>query len=159
MFENSLLRPRADRLFQYFWRLFENGRSHLFDDGLFRQVRRILHHLLFDMFYLEAPPAVYVEEDRLLFSGDSVVNGIVAAIGDGDSAILESSLERILALDIEILIPGHGFTVHGQDRVKDWLVWQASYLSAVRDKGTPTETGQLVEQEWTIGSVNRPSPT
>jgi cyclase len=78
--------------------------------------------------------SVYVEEDRLLFSGDSVVNGIVAAIGDGDSAILESSLARLLTLDIEILIPGHGFTIHGQDHVKDWLVWQASYLSAVRDR-------------------------
>lgn len=77
--------------------------------------------------------SVYVEEDRLLFSGDSVVNGIVAAIGDGDSAILEASLARLLDLEIEILVPGHGTTIHGSDNVRDWLVWQASYLSGVRD--------------------------
>lgn len=77
--------------------------------------------------------SVYVEEDKLLFSGDSVVNGIVAAIGDGDSAILESSLAELMDLDIEILVPGHGTTIVGQDHIRDWLVWQASYLSGVRD--------------------------
>lgn len=78
--------------------------------------------------------SVYVEEDKLLFSGDSVVNGIVAAIGDGDSAILESSLGRLMELDIEILVPGHGFTIHGREQVRDWLRWQAGYLASVRDR-------------------------
>jgi len=78
--------------------------------------------------------SVYVEEDRLLFSGDSVVNGIVSAIGDGDSAILESSLRRLLEVDIEILVPGHGFTIKGKDRIREWLRWQIEYLSSVRDR-------------------------
>ena len=77
--------------------------------------------------------SIYVEQDKLLFSGDSVVNGIVAAIGDGDSRILEASLARLLELAIATLVPGHGHTIHGADAVKDWLVWQASYLSGVRD--------------------------
>jgi len=78
--------------------------------------------------------SVYVAEDRLLFSGDSVVTGIVAAIGDGDSRILEPSLHRLMGIDIEILVPGHGETLHGKDRVKDWLQWQAHYLASVRDQ-------------------------
>ena len=78
--------------------------------------------------------SVYVVEDKLLFSGDSVVTGIVAAIGDGDSRILEQSLHKLMALDIEILVPGHGDPLHGKDRVQDWLQWQAGYLAAVRER-------------------------
>lgn len=76
--------------------------------------------------------SVYVEEDKLLFSGDSVVTGIVAAIGDGDSRILEKSLYKLMAMDIEVLVPGHGEALHGKDTVQDWLQWQAGYLNAVR---------------------------
>lgn len=78
--------------------------------------------------------SVYVVEDKLLFSGDSVVTGIVAAIGDGDSRILEQSLHKLMDLDIETLVPGHGETLHGKERVQDWLQWQAGYLAAVRDR-------------------------
>ena len=78
--------------------------------------------------------SVLVEEDRLLFAGDSVVTGIVPAIGNGDSKVLERSLERLVSMDIEILVPGHGPTLHGSDRVKDWLTWQKGYLNRVRDR-------------------------
>jgi glyoxylase-like metal-dependent hydrolase (beta-lactamase superfamily II) len=78
--------------------------------------------------------SVYVVEDKLLFSGDSVVNGIVAAIGDGDSRILEQSLYKLMDVDIETLVPGHGKVLHGKDRVLDWLQWQVGYLGAVRDR-------------------------
>jgi len=88
-----------------------------------------------------------------LFSGDSVVNGIVAAIGDGDSAILEDFLARLLELDIEILIPGRGHTMHGADAVKDWLVWQASYLSGFRDH-VRYELGQGRSAEAAAESVD-----
>ena len=37
-------------------------------------------------------------------------------------------------MDIEILVPGHGTTIHGVDAVQDWLKWQAGYLSSVRAK-------------------------
>ncbi|MFT5369403.1 MAG: hypothetical protein ACI8V2_004378, partial [Candidatus Latescibacterota bacterium] len=37
-------------------------------------------------------------------------------------------------VDIEILVPGHGETLHGKDRVQDWLQWQVGYLAAVRDR-------------------------
>ena len=90
--------------------------------------------------------SVYVEEDRLLFSGDSVVTGIVSAIGNGNSEVLESSLHRILEVDVETLVPGHGDVLSGVDRVKDWLNWQIEYLSSVRhrigeelDRGTDPE--------------------
>ncbi len=101
--------------------------------------------------------SIYVEEDRLLFSGDSVVTGIVAAIGN--SEVLESSLYKILEVDIETLVPGHGDVISGVDRVKDWLKWQIGYLSSVRhriweelDRGTdPEAVAGKVDFETYIG--------
>ena len=91
--------------------------------------------------------SLYIVEDRLLFAGDSVVNGIVAAIGDGDSRVLEDSLRRLLALDIEVLVPGHGHTLHGAALVRDWLEWQAGYLAQVRQRvGQGLDRGQSAEE-------------
>ncbi|MFN8539569.1 MAG: hypothetical protein U0232_19080 [Thermomicrobiales bacterium] len=41
-------------------------------------------------------------EDRALFAGDTVVTGIVPAIGQGDSRQMEASLRRLAALEIAI---------------------------------------------------------
>ena len=76
--------------------------------------------------------SVYLPDERLLIAGDAVVNGIVPAIGDGDSRILEQSLEKLAMLDIETLVPGHGFVVRGREATRDWIVWLASYLRSVR---------------------------
>jgi glyoxylase-like metal-dependent hydrolase (beta-lactamase superfamily II) len=73
-----------------------------------------------------------VEEDKLLIGGDAVVTGIVPAIGDGDSRVLEASLGRLAELDIEILLPGHGPTVYGAEQVRGWIEWEAGYLARVR---------------------------
>lgn len=77
--------------------------------------------------------SVYVEEDRMLIAGDAVVTSIVPAIGDGDSRVLETTLHKLLAMDIEVLMPGHGQVVHGADKVQDALEWIINYLIAVRD--------------------------
>jgi len=76
--------------------------------------------------------AIFVEEAQALFAGDTVVTGIVPAIHEGDSRVLESSLKRLLAMEIEILVPGHGPVVRGRERVQDWLRWTIGYLSGVR---------------------------
>lgn len=77
--------------------------------------------------------ALYVEEERVLFAGDTVVNAIVPAIGQGDSRQLERSLRRLATLEIAILVPGHGWPIVGAARVRDWLAWECDYLAAVRD--------------------------
>jgi glyoxylase-like metal-dependent hydrolase (beta-lactamase superfamily II) len=93
-----------------------------------------------------------VEEDRLLISGDAVVTGIVAAIGDGDSRILEQSLRKLLAMQIEVLIPGHGPELHGAGKVAEWIAWEADYLARVRSFVRPRlEKGQ--EPEAVIEAV------
>lgn len=75
--------------------------------------------------------SVYVEEDRVLFAGDTIVTGIVPAIFY-DSEALEKSLEKIADMAVDILVAGHGPVLHGSDAIHDWLRWELSYLRNVR---------------------------
>jgi glyoxylase-like metal-dependent hydrolase (beta-lactamase superfamily II) len=75
---------------------------------------------------------VYIEAGRVLFTGDTVVTGIVPAIGNGNSVEMESSLGKLAKMDIEILVSGHGPILHGHERVNGWLNWLINYLSRVR---------------------------
>jgi len=75
---------------------------------------------------------VYLEEDRVLFAGDTAVTGIVPAIGEGDGRQLEQSLARLMTLDIETLVAGHGPVLQGKAIVSEWLEWLHGYLTGVR---------------------------
>lgn len=75
---------------------------------------------------------VYVEQDRVLFGGDTAVTGIVPAIGDGNSVDLESTLRMLSEMTVDVLVPGHGPVMRGEHRVRRWLVGWADYLSQVR---------------------------
>lgn len=68
-----------------------------------------------------------------MIAGDAVVTGIVPAIGDGNSVVLEASLRKLAQMDIEILIPGHGPVVYDAENVQDWLHWLPDYLHGVRE--------------------------
>jgi cyclase len=74
----------------------------------------------------------FVVEDRVLFGADAAVTGIVPAIHDGDSRVLEQSLRRLIELDADVLVPGHGAVVRGAEAVRASLRWVADYLAAVR---------------------------
>lgn len=52
----------------------------------------------------------YWAEARALFTGDLILGGTTSIIplGDGDLADYIASLERLVALDLEVLYPGHG---------------------------------------------------
>ena len=76
--------------------------------------------------------SIYIEEQKVLIAGDSVVTGIVPAIGDGDSVVLEASLRTLQAMEIDVMIPGHGPVIYGCDQVQDWLRWLPDYLNKVR---------------------------
>jgi glyoxylase-like metal-dependent hydrolase (beta-lactamase superfamily II) len=53
----------------------------------------------------------YLEEERLLFTGDHIMQGSTVVISppDGDMSAYLASLEALLSLDIEAMAPGHGF--------------------------------------------------
>lgn len=74
----------------------------------------------------------YLVEDRVLFAGDTAVTGIVPAIHDGDSRVLEATLRRLADLGAEVLVPGHGPVVHGRRAAREALLWLAEYLAGAR---------------------------
>lgn len=84
---------------------------------------------------------VYLEEGSVLFTGDTVVTGIVPAIGNGNSMTLESSLRKLADVEIEILVSGHGPILYGSERVRKWIGWVMDYLAHVRGR-----VGELLEK-------------
>lgn len=76
--------------------------------------------------------SIYQSKDRVLCAGDTVVTGIVPAIGDGDSRTLENSLQKLLSYEAEVVIAGHGPPLVGAGVVREWLTWMIDYLSGIR---------------------------
>jgi len=54
-----------------------------------------------------------LEEQKLLFTGDHIMQGSTVVISppDGDMATYLNSLERLLALDLAAIAPGHGHVI------------------------------------------------
>lgn len=52
--------------------------------------------------------AMLVKPDRVLYAGDLVFRGRVPFVGDADSRAWISALEKLIALDPKMLVPGHG---------------------------------------------------
>ena len=62
-----------------------------------------------------------LEEERLLFSGDHIMQGstVVIAPPDGDMAEYLQSLERVRSLRLKSIAPGHGHLIDDPDAVID----------------------------------------
>lgn len=52
--------------------------------------------------------ALFVHEDRVLYAGDVVFKGRVPFVGDADSRSWLAALDKLLAFDARVLVPGHG---------------------------------------------------
>ncbi|HXF67068.1 MAG TPA: MBL fold metallo-hydrolase [Burkholderiales bacterium] len=86
-----------------------------------------------------------LEEQKLLFTGDHVMQGSTVVISppDGDMAAYLDSLERVLALDIAALAPGHGHLIekpHDEVRrlIAHRLKREQKVLDALRRKNPAT---------------------
>jgi glyoxylase-like metal-dependent hydrolase (beta-lactamase superfamily II) len=64
-----------------------------------------------------------LDEERLLFTGDHVLQGVSPVIlpPDGDMSAYMSSLERLRAFDFEFIAPGHGSVMPRGQRVIEAL--------------------------------------
>ncbi len=72
--------------------------------------------LLFTPGHTPANLAVHVPEERVVFSGDCVVDGYLPNLEAGGPAEWRTwlgSLDRIAALRPDVLVPGHGMPLHG----------------------------------------------
>lgn len=74
-----------------------------------------------------------VEEDAVLFAGDSATTGILPATEWGDSCVLEATQRNLAQLGMDVLVPGHGDVVVGWQAARDWLIWLADYLACTRE--------------------------
>lgn len=86
-----------------------------------------------------------LEEERLLFTGDHVMQGstVVIAPPDGDMSAYLASLEKVLALNLDALAPGHG-SVIGEPhaavrRLIEHRLWrERKVVDALARAGAPT---------------------
>ena len=62
-----------------------------------------------------------LEEERLLFTGDHLMQGSTVVINppDGDMAVYIESLRKLLAVPLDWLAPGHGFLIDEPHAVVD----------------------------------------
>jgi glyoxylase-like metal-dependent hydrolase (beta-lactamase superfamily II) len=86
-----------------------------------------------------------LEETKMLFTGDHVMQGSTVVINppDGDMRAYLQSLEQLLAEDLAVIAPGHGYLIgapHKEVRrlVAHRLAREAKLTSALRRLGKPT---------------------
>ena len=86
-----------------------------------------------------------LEEEKLLFTGDHVMQGSTVVINppDGDMRVYLDSLRRLQGEDLEWFAPGHGFLMgKPQEALERLLIHRLTrenkVLNAVREAGTAT---------------------
>jgi glyoxylase-like metal-dependent hydrolase (beta-lactamase superfamily II) len=75
--------------------------------------------------------AMLVKEDRVLYAGDLVFRGRVPFVGDADARAWIASLDKLLALEPKVLVPGHGDPSHTP---REDLVFTRDYLTFLREQ-------------------------
>ncbi len=86
-----------------------------------------------------------LESERLLFTGDHVLEGVSPVIlpPDGDMSAYMQSLEKLHAYDFERIAPGHGSVIEDAKRALDMLkrhrlARESKVLNALRRMGAAT---------------------
>ena len=109
----------------------------VFDDG-----KRRVELLHFGTAHTRGDGFAYLPKDKVLFTGDTVVNGPYNYMGDGDTASWLKVIDRLLELDVEIVAPGHG-PCGGRELIEN----QRKYIATLREqvkKGV--DAGQSVDE-------------
>lgn len=85
------------------WLDFAGGKTIAFDMGG-------VHFRIMDMGGAHAPDDLMlaVDEDKLLFAGDLFFTGRIPFVGDADSRVWLEALDRMLAVQASVVVPGHG---------------------------------------------------
>ncbi|MBW8306857.1 MAG: MBL fold metallo-hydrolase [Thiobacillus sp.] len=75
-----------------------------------------------------------VKQDGVLYAGDLVFRGRVPFVGDADSRAWIAALDKLIALDPKVLVPGHGAPSHAP---RSDLVFTRDYLQYLREQMGP----------------------
>jgi cyclase len=86
---------------------------------------------------------VYLPAKKLLFSGDILFTDFHPFLGDGDFAGWSKTLETLLAMEIEQIVPGHGPLSSKKDlqEMKEYL---ALFDSKARELASTTQDGESI---------------
>ncbi|MDQ3757984.1 MAG: MBL fold metallo-hydrolase [Actinomycetota bacterium] len=93
--------------------------------------------------------------ERLLFSGDHIMSGstVVIAPPDGDMAAYLAALERVRALDVEGVAPGHGPFIEDPRAVIDYYIEhrraRERAIAAALERARTARVEELVEAVYT----------
>ena len=79
----------------------------------------------------EGDATMFIEPDRVLFSGDMVFEGRIPFLGSANTRNWLDTLKRLERIDVKAMIPGHGPLTKNP---KDVLSLTRSYLEYVREK-------------------------
>jgi glyoxylase-like metal-dependent hydrolase (beta-lactamase superfamily II)/8-oxo-dGTP pyrophosphatase MutT (NUDIX family) len=92
----------------------------------------------------------FLEEERLLFTGDHIMSGSTVVISppDGDMAAYLAALEKLLAMEIEVLAPGHGYLItRPRDAVRALIAHRLKREAKVADAlAAHGEAGATLDQ-------------
>ena len=87
--------------------------------------------------------AMLVQEDGVLYAGDLVFRGRVPFVGDADSRAWIAALDKLIALEPRVLVPGHGAPslTPGADLVftRDYLIFLRSQMGEAARNLVPFE--------------------
>ncbi len=78
--------------------------------------------------------AMLVKQDGVLYAGDLVFRGRVPFVGNADSRAWIAALDKLIALNPRVLVPGHGAPSHAP---RTDLVFTRDYLRYLRDQMGP----------------------
>jgi glyoxylase-like metal-dependent hydrolase (beta-lactamase superfamily II) len=89
---------------------------------------------------------VYLPAERIVFTGDFFEGrpdgGILSFMGDGFANEWPDSLERLKALDFEVIVPGHGAPLRERQQIDDFQAYLRDFwrqASALRAQGVTAE--------------------
>jgi glyoxylase-like metal-dependent hydrolase (beta-lactamase superfamily II) len=86
---------------------------------------------------------LFVEADGVLYAGDLVFKGRVPFVGDADSKRWLNALEKLIALQPKILVPGHGGAsdtpMEDLTLTRDYLVFLRNEMGRAVDELIPFE--------------------
>jgi len=86
---------------------------------------------------------LFVETDGVLYAGDLVFKGRVPFVGDADSKRWLNALEKLIALQPKVLVPGHGGAsdtpMEDLTLTRDYLVFLRHEMGRAVDELTPFE--------------------
>ena len=73
----------------------------------------------------------FLEKERILFSGDLVEYGATPYSGDAYHKDWPKTLEKLLALEPEMLVPGRGDALVGRDKCRDAILGTGEFISTM----------------------------